>query len=156
MTVAMPVSMLRPLREVSSRFSDSGVVIRISGGLRIILRRSSPGVSPLRVRTVIDGKGVACAVEGLPQFRKRLQQVSLDVVVQCFERRDVEHADRAAGPGPVDKLVQGPQERGQRLAAARGRGNEHMPALADLGPGLFLDVGRLADLFPRTTCWMRG
>ncbi len=62
MTVAMPVSMVLPLFEERSRFRDSGVVIRISGGFRIILRRSSPGVSPLRVWTVIAGKAApACS-----------------------------------------------------------------------------------------------
>ena len=38
--------------EVSSRKSDSGVVIRMSGGLRSIAARSFCGVSPVRTATV--------------------------------------------------------------------------------------------------------
>jgi hypothetical protein len=38
---------------VSSRKSDSGVVIRMSGGCRSIWRRSRGGVSPVRMATVI-------------------------------------------------------------------------------------------------------
>jgi hypothetical protein len=37
--------------EVSSRKSDSGVVIRMSGGLRTIAARSFCGVSPVRTPT---------------------------------------------------------------------------------------------------------
>ncbi len=56
MTVAIPVSMARPLRELRMMFRLSGVVMRISGGCRSICRRSSAGVSPLRVRTPMAGK----------------------------------------------------------------------------------------------------
>ena len=38
--------------EVSIRYSDSGVVIRMSGGLRSIAWRSRCGVSPVRSPTV--------------------------------------------------------------------------------------------------------
>ena len=38
---------------VRSRNSDSGVVIRMSGGCRSICRRSRVGVSPVRMATVI-------------------------------------------------------------------------------------------------------
>ena len=41
--------------DVSMRYSDSGVVMRISGGLRAILRRSSAGVSPVRMAVRISG-----------------------------------------------------------------------------------------------------
>ncbi|SLH03441.1 Uncharacterised protein [Mycobacteroides abscessus subsp. abscessus] len=41
--------------EVSMRNSDSGVVIRMSGGVRCILRRAAAGVSPERTPTVISG-----------------------------------------------------------------------------------------------------
>ena len=42
-------------REVSIRNSDSGVVIRMSGGLPASLRRSSAAVSPVRMPTLIGG-----------------------------------------------------------------------------------------------------
>jgi hypothetical protein len=38
-------------REVSTRNSDSGVVIRMSGGCRSMRARSSAGVSPVRIAT---------------------------------------------------------------------------------------------------------
>ena len=50
-TVSTEVSVSRAL-EVSSRYSDSGVVIRMSGGARAMRARSSAGVSPVRTATV--------------------------------------------------------------------------------------------------------
>ena len=50
MTVSMPRRVSRAC-EVRSRKSDSGVVIRMSGGVRSIRRRSSAGVSPVRTPT---------------------------------------------------------------------------------------------------------
>ena len=38
--------------EVSIKYNDSGVVMRMSGGLRFICSRSRGGVSPLRTPTV--------------------------------------------------------------------------------------------------------
>ncbi len=43
--------------EVSSRNSDSGVVTSTSGGVRANCRRSSAGVSPVRMPTVMSGTG---------------------------------------------------------------------------------------------------
>jgi len=48
----------RLLSAVSRMKSDSGVVIRMCGGLRAILARSLAGVSPVRTRTRISGRGV--------------------------------------------------------------------------------------------------
>ena len=66
--------------EVSSRKSDSGVVIRMSGGLRSIAARSFAGVSPGAHR---DGQLRL-------QPGERPAQVPLDVVVQRLQRRDVQ------------------------------------------------------------------
>ena len=41
--------------EVSIRNSDSGVVIKMSGGVRESVRRSAAGVSPERMPTVTSG-----------------------------------------------------------------------------------------------------
>ena len=49
-TVSTPRSVSRAC-EVSRRKSDSGVVMRMSGGVRSIRRRSSAGVSPVRTAT---------------------------------------------------------------------------------------------------------
>lgn len=55
-TVVTPRSDSRAA-EVSSRNSDSGVVTSTSGGVRWNCRRSSAGVSPVRVPTVMSGTG---------------------------------------------------------------------------------------------------
>ncbi len=55
-TVSTPRSASRAA-EVSSRNSDSGVVIRMSDGWRAKARRSSAGVSPERIATVTSGAG---------------------------------------------------------------------------------------------------
>jgi hypothetical protein len=56
MTVSTPRKDSRAA-EVRMRNSDSGVVIRMSGGVRAKLRRSSAGVSPVRIPTVMSGGG---------------------------------------------------------------------------------------------------
>ena len=56
MTVSTPRSVSRAC-EVSSRNSDSGVVMRMSGGRVAILRRSSVAVSPVRTATWMSGSG---------------------------------------------------------------------------------------------------
>ena len=55
-TVVTPRSDSRAA-EVSSRNSDSGVVTSTSGGVRANWRRSSAGVSPVRIPTVMSGTG---------------------------------------------------------------------------------------------------
>ncbi len=55
-TVSMPRSDSRA-DDVSSRNSDSGVVINTSGGRFANARRSSAGVSPVRMPTVMSGSG---------------------------------------------------------------------------------------------------
>ena len=55
-TVSTPRSASRAA-EVSSRNSDSGVVIRMSAGRRANALRSSAGVSPERIATVMSGSG---------------------------------------------------------------------------------------------------
>src|SRR5690606_4246645 len=61
MTVSTPA---RPARaaEVSTRNSDSGVVMRTSGGLVAKVRRSFGGVSPVRTPTRTSATGTPCAV----------------------------------------------------------------------------------------------
>ena len=56
MTVCTPASVSRAA-EVSIRNSDSGVVMRMSGGLAISARRPAGGVSPERTPTVMFGAG---------------------------------------------------------------------------------------------------
>ena len=81
-------------RPVSIRYSDSGVVIRMSGGSRSIAWRSRWGVSPVRTADL--------QVRADPA--QRHAQVAVDVVGQRLERGDVNEARSAS-----------------RLAAARRR-----------------------------------
>ncbi len=101
-------------REVSIRYSDSGVVIRMSGGWRSIAARSFWGVSPVRMPT---GDLLRARDRG-----QRHSQVALDVVAERLQRRDVD--DPGAVLTPVAPLtreaVDGPQERSERLARAGG------------------------------------
>lgn len=64
MTVCTP-RRVSPARLVSIRYSDSGVVIRMSGGSETSLRRSLDVVSPERTPTVTAGAGIAQASRGL-------------------------------------------------------------------------------------------
>ena len=60
-TVSTPCSASRAAL-VSSRNNDSGVVIRMSGGRLAKSRRSSAGVSPVRMPTVMSGTGAPSLV----------------------------------------------------------------------------------------------
>ena len=69
-------------------------------------------------------------------------QIALDVVVESFQRRDVEqsHArcrDGKLGQGAVDG-IDAPQKSGQRLARARGSQDERVLPTLDWGPALRL------------------
>ncbi len=97
-TVSTPRSASRA-EDVSSRNSDSGVVMRTSGGRPARRRRSSAGVSPVRIPTVTSGTGspiraAACRMPG-----ERPAQVALHVDRQRLERGDVQHP--APEPGVV-------------------------------------------------------
>ncbi|GBE24591.1 hypothetical protein BMS3Bbin02_00866 [bacterium BMS3Bbin02] len=68
----MTVSTVRSIdlaRLVSIRYSDSGVVIRMSGGFRSMARRSRCGVSPVLIAVVIgvNGKLWCCAYRSIPK-----------------------------------------------------------------------------------------
>jgi hypothetical protein len=53
---------------VNIRYSDSGVVTRMSGGWRVMSRRTSCGVSPVRDAISICGAGwpARCAARAMP------------------------------------------------------------------------------------------
>ena len=129
-TVSTVASIARAA-EVSIRKSDSGVVIRMSGGVRTIAARSFCGVSPVRTA---DAQLRA-------QPGERPAQVALDVVVERLQRRDVEEPQALAGPRvePVDAVEEG----GERLAGAGRRLDEDVAAARDRGP-----AGRLGGRRP--------
>ncbi len=124
-TVSTPRSASRAAL-VSSRKSDSGVVMRMSGGRRAKLRRSSAGVSPERRRDRDVRLGQAEPGGGLPDAGQRDAEVALDVDGERLERADVEHP---AAPARVvrrrrrGQAVERREEGGQRLAGS-GRGDD--------------------------------
>ncbi len=98
MTVCTSASVSRAA-EVSIRNSDSGVVIRMSGGLVISSRRCAGGVSPERTPTLIVGRGHAVPLGDAGDAGQRGAQVAFDVDGQRLERRHVEHPGaRRGGP----------------------------------------------------------
>ena len=83
--------------EVSSRYSDSGVVMRMSAASRPNCARSPGGVSPVRTATA----GIRCVDPGL---RRQVgdagdgrAQVALDVHRQRLQRRHVQHPAAVGG-----------------------------------------------------------
>ncbi len=67
---------------------------------------------------------------------QRRAQVAVDVIGERLQRRDVDQP--RVRRGLTRQPVEPPQEGGQRLAAARGRGDEHVLAGGDRGPRLLL------------------
>ena len=148
-TVSTPRSDSRAC-EVSSRNSDSGVVMRMSGGVRReAARRSSAGVSPERIADGDVGRRQAEARRrraAMPASgARRLRSTS---TAERLERGDVEHpaaALRLSGARRAGQPVERPQERGQRLARAGRRDDSALLAGGDRRPGAGLGGGRRGE-----------
>ena len=139
-TVSTPRSDSRAA-EVRTRNSDSGVVMKTSGGTLLKRRRSSAGVSPERMPTAMSGTGRSRRWRGLADAGERRAQVALDVDGERLERADVQHpaaVPRLLGDGRAGQPVERPQERRQRLAAAGRRDDQGVPAGGDGVPGALL------------------
>ena len=127
-------------REVSSRYSDSGVVIRMSGGVRAIRARSRAGVSPERIASGRDPMRDAEPRRRGRDAGDRRAQVALDVDGEGLQRRDVEDAAALRLGGlrrehqPVDRRQKGRQ----RLARAGRREEQRRAPAQDRRPALFL------------------
>ena len=147
-TASTPVRISRaPL--VSMRYSDSGVVIRMSGGRRRIAARSFCGVSP--VRTPIGSRSA-------PDPPDRRDEVAVDVVGERLQRRDVDdpRTPLAVGRGVRDEPVDAPEERGERLARAGRRADQRVLAGGDRRPRLRLRRGRLGERAGEPVADLRG
>ena len=107
--------------DVSSRNSDSGVVIRMSAGSRWKRARSAAGVSPVRIDIVGTWKAHAGGRGDVRDAGQRRPQVALDVHRQRLERREVQHA--AAGVARRHRREHQPVEArtGTRSASCRCR-----------------------------------
>ena len=75
-------------------------------------------------------------------------EILVDVVAERLERRNVHDfglvRQRPAARAPHQR-VDGDQKSRQRLAGARGRGNQNVAPRADLRPPAQLRLGRLAE-----------
>ena len=120
---------------VSRRYRLSGVVTRMSGGRRTSSRRSSAGVSPVRLAIEIRGGSLAEPLRRERDAGERGAEVALDVVGQRLQR--ARRRGRGRVPGVAlgrrrarlaDEAVEAPQERGQRLAAAGRRVDQRVLA----------------------------
>ena len=121
MTVCTSASVSRAA-EVSIKNSDSGVVIRMSGGLVISSRRRAGGVSPDRTPTLMSGAGTPRRSATRPMPVSGVLRLRSTSTASAFSGDTYSTRVPAVGrPGlrrgqPVD----GPQERGQRLAGPGG------------------------------------
>ncbi len=134
--------------DVSSRNSDSGVVMRMSAGALWNFARSAGGRVAGAHRDRRRMKGSALRGGHVRNPRKRRAQVALDVHRERLERRNVEHAAalQLVGRRVEHQAVERPQERGQRLAAARRRQDQRRFAARNRRPPALLRRGRA----PRT------
>src|SRR6266852_5889936 len=91
-----------------------------------------------------DGAGRLDLVADTDEWRAK---VAVDVVGERFQRRHIEGATplRLGRRRLRRKAIEAPQECGQRLATAGGRGHEHVAARGDLTPAALLDLGRLRE-----------
>ena len=123
-------------REVSIRNSDSGVVIRMSGGVRGNGAGARPGCRRSGRRPDLR-LGLAEPDGRVPHAGQRRAQVALDVDRQRLHRGDVEHPAPALrlGRGGVRRQpVERPEEGGEGLAGAGRRHDQGVVAAADRLP----------------------
>ena len=92
------------------------------------------------------------------QLTERRFEVAMDIVRERLERRDVEDLgprfERAFEPSP-DQLIEAHQERGERLARAGRRGDQHIFARRDSRPAIELRFGRRTKALPEPTADQR-
>ena len=73
----------------------------------------------------------------------------MDIIVESFERRNVEHACFPRLPVTTEQLIEGPEKRGEGFSAAgRGRDQQVFP-LGDQGPSSLLDFRGFGVVLPK-------
>ena len=111
-----------------------GVVMRMSGGVRSIWRRTSAGVSPVR-RPTVGSRNGSPRRSAAARCRDGRPQVLVDVDRQRPQRGHVDQPGaRRGGHRAAHQPVDAPQEGGQRLARAGGRQDERVVAGGDGRP----------------------
>jgi hypothetical protein len=137
MTVSTDASCSRA-RDVRSRKSDSGVVMRMSAPRRAKRARACRCVARAHGDRRDGARHLPVAGDGGDAGERRLQ-VAFDVGGERLERRDVDDAaSGAAGRRCEEQPVEAPQEGGQRLAAARRREQQRGLAAGDGRPPALL------------------
>ena len=130
-------SISRPRSAVSSKYSDSGVVTRMCGGVRSIVCRSAAGVSPVRTArgsAAPGGPALRPARGCRPAAPSRFLWMSF---AQRLERRDVDDLTSSGKPPAqplADELVDRDQKRRQRLARTGRRRDQRMAPRLDRRP----------------------
>jgi hypothetical protein len=103
---------------------------------------------PLRLRGVAGAhRGADLGDAGQrPQLGQRLEQVLAHVVGQRLQGRDVEHLRRfGQGVALADHRIQAGEKGRERLARARGGGDERVLAALDARPAEELRLGGRAE-----------
>ena len=94
------------------------------------------------------GDGVTAGFGELADAAPRLAEILVDVGAQRLQRRDVHDTDlvrQRGGSGFANEIVDGDQERGERLSRAGRRSDERMSAVADGLPSTLLGGRRLPE-----------
>ncbi len=133
--------------EVSNKNSDSGVVIRMSGGVRRMRARSTCGVSPVRTasvgtRTVLPKRRAASAIPAIGARRFCSMSTASALSGETYSTRQ---RVSLAGLGAVHQAIDGRQECRQRLARASGREQQRGGPRQDRGQAQGLRAGGLAQ-----------
>src|SRR2546423_930583 len=96
--------------------------------------------------------------EPASKFRQRTIQISLNVVIECFEGRDIEkvHRIRQRFLEPAyDQLIQLPEKRCQSLSRPRRSENQSMRSTGDRRPSHSLRITRRAESFLEPPSYQR-
>ena len=132
--------------EVSSRNSDSGVVIRMSAGSRWNRARSLAGVSPVRIDIAGTWNGTPCAVAtwAMPASGARRLRSTSTASALSGDRYSTRHRASRSGAVREHQAIEAREERGQRLARAGRREDQRGLAAGNRRPALPLRArGRL-------------
>ena len=110
----------------STRYSDSGVVMKMSAGVFAKRARSFAGVSPVRIATLGSRSGVPRRSARVTDADQRAAQVALDVDRERLQRRDVDDAAARRDPrGAAGRSRRGTPRASCPSRSARARACSH-------------------------------
>ena len=104
-------------------------------------RTVGPNIAPFRRRGIAaaDGDSGRWKIESFgcgqfADFRQRCQQIFADVVVKCFQWRNIDGGELFRRPPPCQQLIDGPEKSRERFAAAGWRRDEKIVTTRDDRP----------------------